>query len=138
MRFAAMNVDYWELESAEDRRAKYGDRFWLPDVVVREGLRPGQLAKLLFMIEGMNEEGGIEVQVERMWVLVTRCGDGFYVGRLVNQPACLEPAPTVYLSLGCEVPFRVEHVIDVHEWAEKDVQDFLANAPFRAWHGVDV
>ena len=134
MRFASLKSDYWELESGEQRRAANGETFWLPEIEVRSGLRKGQLAKLLFLIEAFDENGKPEIGVERMWVLVTQVEAEFYVGRLVNQPACLEPAENVYLSLGAEIPFGAEHVIDVHEWSEKDVQDFMANAPLKSWH----
>ena len=137
MRFASLKLDFWELESGEARQAKYGEKFWLPDIELRCGLKVGQLVRLLFAIEACDEESGeIEVGVERMWVLVSSVGSDFYLGRLINQPAGVEPADDVYLSLGCEVPFRAEHVIDIHEWPEVDVNDFLKNAPYKSWQGA--
>ena len=139
MRFASLKSDFWELESGEARQAKHGEKFWLPDVEVRSSLKVGQLARLLFVIEACDEESGeVEVGVERMWVLVSYLGAGFYLGRLVNQPACAEAADDVYLSLGCEAPFRAEHVIDVHEWPEADVKDFMENAPYKSWDAAGV
>jgi hypothetical protein len=138
MRFANLKVDYWELESGEARQAQYGDKFWIPDESIRRHLRVGQLAKLLFQIEAWDEETDTaEVGVERMWVLVTHIGPGYYVGRLVNQPGCASPDDDVYLGIGAEIPFRSEHVIDVHEWPEEEVSDFMANAPFKPWSGAE-
>jgi hypothetical protein len=136
MRFASIERDYWELESGEERHREHSDKFWVPALEDRKSLQNGQLAKLLFLIEAQDEAGRVESGVERMWVLVTHVEPEYYVGRLVNQPATLEEADDVYLSVGAEVPFRAEHVIDTHQWAAQDVQDFLASAPFKAWHGA--
>jgi hypothetical protein len=121
LRFATIDRHFWELESGEERQAKSGGKFWLPPLEHRSALRAGQLAKLLFLIEGETEEGTLEVQVERMWVLVTRILGEAYVSRLINQPASMEPSDKTYLILGAEVPFKPEHVIDIHEWAQEDV-----------------
>lgn len=136
MRFATLETDSWELESGEERHAKSPKQFWLPAKEARSSLRAGQLAKLLFLIEAIDENGNAEHGVERMWVLVTEVHSQYLLGRLVNQPVTIAEDADVYLSLGSEIPFRSEHVIDIHEWAREDVEDFLANAPFKPWYGA--
>ncbi len=136
MRFATIERDSWELESGEERQAKSPEPFHLPAKEARCGLRAGQLAKLLFLIEASDEEGVAEQGVERMWVLVTHVQPEFLLGRLANQPASIEAGDDTFLSLGAEIPFLPEHVIDIHEWAQQDVDDFLAHAPFKPWYGT--
>lgn len=133
MRFATLADDYWQLESAEARHQKYGGKFWIPSEDTRRGLSYGSLAQLLFQLEGENEDGSIEVIVERMWVLITEVQPTYYLGRLVNQPAMVEPEDEFYLHRGSEIPFRPEHVIDIYEWAEEDVADFLRQVELRKW-----
>lgn len=113
MRLASIATDYWELESGEDRHEANPESFQIPRSD-REQLRIGQHVKLLFQIEGEEDDGSVGVQVERMWVLVSEVlPDGFYIGLLDNEPACLEPSPDLYLVVGAEVPFRREHVIEI-------------------------
>jgi hypothetical protein len=133
MRFATFEEDAWELESGEARQVAYGEKFWLPPVERRNSLVPGQLAKLLFQVQSQDEAGTIEVFVERMWVLVTRVLSGGYVGLLANQPSFVEEGEDVYLHRGAEIPFRPEHVVDIHSWSEADVQDFLSSVTLRKW-----
>jgi hypothetical protein len=38
-----------------------------------------------------------------------------------------------YLTPGAEVPFRIEHIIDIRRWEERDIDDFLANTLHRRW-----
>lgn len=71
---ATLDRDGWQLESAEARHAANPDIFWIPPRAQREGLQPGDGAKLLFQIES-EETTGIERGVERMWVIV-RCRVG--------------------------------------------------------------
>jgi hypothetical protein len=73
--------------------------FLIPPRSIREGLRAGLAAKLMF-----NNAAG----TERMWVQVTdRLADGRYVGRLDNYPVVVDA------EFGDRITFGPEHVIDV-------------------------
>lgn len=117
-RLARLNEDFWELESGEARHEQCPEKFWIPPRRDRDNLRPGQSVRLLFQIEGENENGGVETNVERMWAIVAgRVGD-LYIGVLDNQPATIEPG---LLDEGDEFMFRAEHVIDIDD----PPQDYL-------------
>ena len=132
MRRATLEDHYWHLESGEARHLEYGDAFWIPAAVDRQQLRRGQAAKLLFQIEAEGADG-IELTVERMWVIVAeQVGEG-YIGILDNQPASLEPGPHVYLTEGAEVPFWPEHVIDLDEPPAEWIEHRLGQPPSRRW-----
>jgi hypothetical protein len=132
-RESSLEADLWELESAVDRHARSGGRFWIPPLEDRRALKLGDLAHLLFVIQCEDEHGGVEITRERMWVLVTDVRPaGRFLGRLVNQPDCVDPRRH-YLTPGAEVPFRIEHIIDIRRWEQLDIDDFLANTLHRRW-----
>lgn len=109
-RLASLDLDGWELESGERRQSDYGESFWLPTRTERENIRPGQSVRLLFQIEATDENGDVEIGVERMWAIVLgRVGD-YYRAVLDNQPAAIEAG---YLDEGTEFLFTAEHVIDI-------------------------
>jgi hypothetical protein len=110
--FASIAHDGWELESGEDRRTQYDEKFWLPPREERDALHPGQSVKLLFQIEAVDENGNAEIGVERMWVVVLEKLDGCYRGVLDNQPVSIEAG---HLDEGTELLFRPEHVIDIDQ-----------------------
>src|SRR5215510_4632627 len=112
MRLPRLETDFWELRSAEESHRMNPDTFWIPAQSDRENLRRGQAARLIFDIE-TDDSGNIAVGGERMWVIVAEKHGDTYIGILDNQPATVEPADTVYLCFGAEVPFRAEHVIDI-------------------------
>lgn len=113
MRLAAISTDFWELRNGEVAHASAPDTFWLPPKDNRRSLVRGQAAKLIFDIEGVTEQGDVEVQGERMWVIVAERVEDLYIGILDNQPALLEPSEDTYLCFGAEIPFGPEHVIDI-------------------------
>jgi hypothetical protein len=114
VRFPSLDHDFWELESGEERQREHPE-FDLPDRSLRANLRVGQLVKLLFRLEGEEEDGSVAVQVERMWVRTTEVVDPTtYMGVLENEPSSYDdPDAEVYLALGAEVPFSPEHIIEV-------------------------
>ena len=133
MRMASFERDFWQLRSGEESHRQHPDSFWLPPLEQRQSLQRGQAARLMFNIEGEDDDGTVEVQGERMWVVVAeRVGDA-YIGILDNQPACLEPADGVYLRFGAEVPFRAEHVIDIGQPPAAYVEWQLGQPPDRVW-----
>jgi hypothetical protein len=137
MRLASLDRDFWQLRSAEQSLHEHPTSFRIPPLERRQDLRRGQAARLIFDIEGRNEDGEIEVQGERMWVIVAeRCGD-VYIGILDNQPASIEPSEDVYLCFGAEVPFFPEHVLDVGEPPVEYVEWQLGQPPARQWPRED-
>lgn len=65
---------------AEHRRSPR--TFSIPRRVVRESLVPGDLVKLLFVVDPRTSSGS----VERLWVEVIEASADGYVGRLDNRP----------------------------------------------------
>ena len=97
------------------------------------GLQPGAAVKLLFRIETERDDGSFDVGVERMWVFLTeRLSDGF-VGLLDNQPGSFPPSDDVYLTMGAEIPFGPEHVIEIAEPPASYVDAMRAATPSRRW-----
>lgn len=128
--------DYWELVSAEERHAESPDSFWIPTRSERESLKIGQTAKLLFEIESENEEGEVERNVERMWVVVSEIDSPYYIGRLANKPATVDEHEDFYLQLGVEVPFKAEHVIDIDQPPAEFLEKFFSEQPKGIWPRV--
>jgi hypothetical protein len=108
-RFATIDADGWQLESAEVRHAVSPDTFWIPPRAQRERLQPGDGVKLLFQIA--IADAGSEQGVERMWVLVRRRMHDRYLGVLDSTPTSTTPASP--LVRGCAVVFAPEHVADI-------------------------
>ena len=117
-RLATLEKDGWALESGEERHALYGEKFWIPTRAEREDLRPGQAVRLLFQLEAVDDDGKVEVGVERMWAIVLEKAGEIYCAVLDNQPAGVEPG---YLDEGTEFLFRAEHVIDIGDPPENYV-----------------
>jgi len=115
-RLAEMSLDGWELESAEERHAGSPNTFWIPDRSVRESLVAGQLVQLLFQIQGEDDDGRPEVNVERMWVEIDGRRGELYLGTLRNQPATIEAGQG--LEFRSRVAFLAEHVIDIRDGYE--------------------
>lgn len=131
MRFASLQTDFWELGSGEELHARFPDSFEIPPAGQRRSLRRGDSARLLFNIELEGEDGKPMQFGERMWVVVDFVGDGYYLGRLINQPGSFDPEECdFYLGFGAEIPFAPEHVIDLEEpWAEADLDRLIARVP---------
>jgi hypothetical protein len=137
MRLPSFERDFWQLRSAEQSHREHPDTFWIPPLERRQGLKRGQSARLIFDIEGQDEDGAVEVQGERMWVIVAeRIGDT-YIGILDNQPASIEPSENVYLCFGAEIPFLPEHVIDIGEPPADYAEWQLRQQPARRWPRED-
>jgi hypothetical protein len=133
MRLPTLSRDNWTLRSGEEIHREHPESFWLPPREARANLQVGQAAKLIFEIEGEDEQGQPSVQDERMWVIVAdKIGD-CYLGILDNQPTSLEPADNVYLCFGAEVPFLAEHVIDIADPPSDYMRWQLAQKPERTW-----
>lgn len=125
--------DYWCLVSGEERHNASPSTFELPPVAERESLQPGQGAKLIFMIEGEEEDGTASTTTERMWVIVTQREADGYMGILDSQPASLPDDAEFYLCRGAEVPFRPEHVIAVGTPPPEYSAERLSTPPTKRW-----
>jgi hypothetical protein len=78
------------------KRGEEKPTFFVPAARARNGLCPGDMAKLIFNGE------------ERMWVKVTEAeGRGRYVGKLWSRPI------RVNLKFGDEIRFQAKHVADI-------------------------
>ena len=137
MRLATVEHDFWELLSGEESHREHPETFRIPPREQRESLQCGQAARLIFAIEGEEEDGKVSVQCERMWVIVAEKVGDVYIGILDNQPACLGRSYDVYLRFGAEVPFRAEHVIDIGQPPDEYVEWQLGQPPDRVWPRED-
>jgi hypothetical protein len=133
MRLASFERDFWQLRSGEESHREHPDTFWIPPLEQRRNLKRGHAARLIFEIEGEEEDGSVSVQGERMWVIVAETVGDTYIGILDNQPACLERSDGLYLRFGAEVPFRAEHVIDIGQPPPEYVEWQLGQPPDRVW-----
>ena len=130
--------DYWCLVSGEARHKDSPSTFEIPSLAEREGLKPGQGAKLIFMIEGEEEDGTVSTSTERMWVIVTRREADGYMGILDNQPASLSDDSEFYLCQGAEVPFLPEHIISIASPPPEYSAEKLASPPAKRWRHREV
>jgi len=128
MREPDFQLDGWCLDDGEEYHRASPDTFWIPDSHEREGLQPGDLAKLIFRISVDDENE--PVAVERMWVLVRERIDGGYLGVLDNDPYAV--AQNDELWSGVELPFSARHVIDIRERDEKTIA-LAAQTPKKRW-----
>jgi hypothetical protein len=128
MREPDSEIDGWCLEDGEEYHREAPDTFWIPELEAREGLQPGDLAKLIFRISIDNPEE--PVSVERMWVLVREIIPGGYLGILDNDPDAIEENKEFWS--GIELPFEPRHVINIGERDENSVA-LAAQEPKRRW-----
>lgn len=122
MRAPDLDSDGWCLEDGEDRHRAAPATFHIPDLAVRRALQPGDLAKLIFMIEVEDDDC---VAVERMWVIVRERTPTGYVGMLDNEPHSI--AENNQFWCGTELPFEYRHIIAVAKSSERSAA--LAKAP---------
>jgi len=54
-------------------------------------------------------------------------------GILDNQPTCLDFEDDSYLRFGAEIPFKAEHVIDIADPPQRDINWQLGQPPERLW-----
>lgn len=128
MRQPDMDIDGWCLDDGEACHEAAPDTFWIPDRVSREGLQPGDLAKLIFRISVDDPEEPIAV--ERMWVLVRERVPGGYLGILDNDPDSI--AENDEFWSGIELPFAAQHVINIDTRDENTIS-LARQEPKRRW-----
>ena len=128
MREPSREIDGWELESGEERHREAPDTFWIPDLEHRRALNPGDYAKLIFRISLDDDDD--PCSVERMWVIVTGKVGEIYLGILDNEPDAIEENDDLWP--GTELPFRAEHIIDLHH-ADQESVDLAKQPPRKPW-----
>ncbi len=116
------------MDEGEEYHREAPDTFWIPEREVREGLRQGDLAKLIFRISVDNAEE--PVAVERMWVLVRERIPGGYLGILDNDPDAIEENEEFWS--GIELPFAPRHVINIDE-RDGNTIALASQEPRRRW-----
>jgi len=100
--------DGWCLEDGEERNRLYPETFQIPDLEVRQALKPGDFAKLIFRVA---VEGDEPDAVSRMWVIVRETIPGGYLGILDNKPDSITENDRFWI--GAELPFEYRHIISV-------------------------
>ncbi len=125
MRTPDLHDDGWCLESGLERHLLHPESFPIPDEAVRTTLRPGDFAKLIFVVQVEDDEPA----VERMWVVVRENVEGGYFSLLDNEPSIDENDE---FWLGTEIPFGAEHVIEIRKGDAASV-DYAARPPLRSW-----
>jgi hypothetical protein len=123
MRTPDFETDGWSLDDGEELHRDAPTTFWIPPLADRQALKKGDLAKLVFRIAVDNDDD--PVTVERMWVIVTECWSGGYIGILDNEPDAITENGDFWL--GAELPFEYRHIINIHKGTEQSKA--LADAP---------
>lgn len=113
MRLRTLEIDSWQLQSAEVSRLRNPAPFLLPPAELRRDLKPGDPARLIFDIETRDGLGTAVLTSMRLWVVVEeRLGD-VYVGILDAGPEIYPWKDTEGLRPGARIPFKAEHVIEI-------------------------
>jgi hypothetical protein len=121
MRQPDFERDGWCLDDGEQINREAPETFSIPNLALRQNLKVGDYAKLIFRIA----VEGDEISVERMWVVVReRIPDG-YIGILDNEPDAISENGEFWL--GAELPFEYRHIIAIVD--ATDESKALAIAP---------
>ena len=101
---ATLDVEGWELESAEERHALAPDSFHIPSRDERVSLQEGQRVQLLFLmlVRGSIPEG---IMCEKMWVTIDEVTQDGYRGTLDSMPASSNA-----IAPGDAVTFEPKHI----------------------------
>jgi len=129
MRGPDFSIDGWSLEDGEEYHREAPATFWIPERSRREGLQPGDHAKLIFRI-GLGDDPDGRVAMERMWVLVRERIPGGYLGILDNEPDAIEENEALWP--GTELPFEPRHVIDILD-GDEQTRSAAMQEPRRRW-----
>lgn len=113
MRLRTLEIDSWQLQSAETSRLRNPAPFLLPPPELRRDLKPGDAVRLIFDVETRDGLGTAMLTSVRLWVVVReRVGD-VHVGTLDTEPGILPWKNPEGLRRGVEIPFKAEHVIEI-------------------------
>jgi hypothetical protein len=94
----------WKLDDARPRALANPHTFYKPSDEVISQLKPGDLAKLIFLLEN---PGSDEPEAERMWVVITDREVDRFSGLLDNDPSYIRD-----LAYKAPVVFEAKHIID--------------------------
>ncbi|WP_340199623.1 DUF2185 domain-containing protein [Ascidiimonas sp. W6] len=94
----------WKLIDAEELAKEYKYTFYKPSKEITQKLKIGNLVKLIFYFESINEE---HPSAERMWVKITKINDNQFAGTLDNHPFYIHE-----LQAGDIINFEHKHIID--------------------------
>ncbi|MFB9216529.1 hypothetical protein [Vibrio sinaloensis] len=134
MRLASIEEDYWQLRNGEESHRNNPETFWIPTLDARKSLKIGDAAKIILEIEFEDENGDVYVESERGYVIVSELVSDKFIGILDFQPSCIAPDESgVYLGFGVEIPFSVEHVIDISRPPQSYIDWQLGQKPERRW-----
>jgi hypothetical protein len=133
MRLPTISLDFWHLVSGEERHQAAPSTFEIPSLAERSSLTPGQGAKLIFEIEAEEEDGTVSTSTERMWVIVSRRADDYYIGVLDSEPVTVPNDGEFYLCRGAKIPFQPVHVIAVSNPPEEYAEKVLSSPPVKRW-----
>lgn len=112
-------VEEYRLGNGELRNQQNPRTFFIPTRAEREGVKPGELVKLLFEIVDPTDD---MPSAERMWVKVTQAAGGRYIGELDNEPGALKS-----IGPGGRVEFRPEHIISLmDDWPLGALKAFVS------------
>ena len=101
---ATLDIDGWELESAEERQALAPDTFHIPSREERESLQSGQRVQLLFLML-VKDAVPEDIMCEKMWVTIDEVTPDGYCGTLDSIPASSDA-----LVPGDVVKFNPQHI----------------------------
>lgn len=91
---------HWGLLDAEAQHREVPDAFPIPSSAERESLQPGDMVKLVFVLDPPPMSGP---NAERMWVEVRSARHGRYDGWLTTAPSIISDLePGTFLSFGPE------------------------------------
>ena len=103
-----MNTNLYTLSDAEELNRLH-TTFGIPSPETRRSVAPGNLVKLIFNIQFIDDNEALESFVERMWVKVVTNNNGIYIGILDNDAYCTEK-----LASGHRVEFESKNIIAVY------------------------
>ena len=125
MRTPDFERDGWTLEDGEERHRAAPATFEIPDIQIRERLRPGDFAQLIFRIAIDDDED--PESYERMWVIVRERIPEGYLGMLNNRPATIPENDELWV--GTELPFEARHIISARPGNEESAEMAALPAP---------
>jgi hypothetical protein len=111
---------HWGLLDAEAQHDAFPDAFPIPTRAERDALQPGDMVKLVFVLDPPPASGP---NAERMWVEVRSAQGATYDGWLTNEPAVITD-----LESGTFLSFGPEHVAGIALGTEEVAFDVAARA----------
>lgn len=112
MRMASMDRDGWQLENAEALAAAHPGGFALPGRDLRQSLPPGALAKLVFQIGFVDDDGDSFIHYQQLWIAIAERDGSGYHGALIEEPFLFAHEDEA-LRFGAPVRFGPGHVVDL-------------------------